>query len=69
VFEKEVLRRMFGPERKEITGGWDILHKEELHNLHSSLNIRMIKIRRTRWEGHVTGMRKMRNAYKICRKI
>jgi hypothetical protein len=33
VFEKKVLKRMFGPERDEVTGGWRKLHNEELHNL------------------------------------
>jgi hypothetical protein len=30
VFEKRVLRRIFGPKRGEITGGWRKLHNEEL---------------------------------------
>jgi hypothetical protein len=47
VFENRVLRRIFGPKRDEVTGDWRKLHKEELHNLYSSLNtIRMIKSRR-----------------------
>jgi hypothetical protein len=28
-----VLRRIFGPKRDEVTGGWRKLHSEELHNL------------------------------------
>jgi hypothetical protein len=49
-----VLRRIFGPKRDEVTGGWRNLHNEELHNL-SFLpsTIRMIKSRRIRWAGHV----------------
>jgi hypothetical protein len=35
VFEKRVLRRIFGPKRDEMTGGLRKLHKEELHNLYS----------------------------------
>jgi hypothetical protein len=54
VFENRVLRRIFGAERVEVTGGWRKLHKEELHNLHySSSIIRMIKSRSMRWAGHV----------------
>jgi hypothetical protein len=45
-----VLRRIFGPKRDEVTGGWRKLHNEELHNLYSSPSrIRVIKSRRMRW--------------------
>jgi hypothetical protein len=41
-----VLRKMFGPKREEVTGGWRKLRSEELYNLYSSPNIiRMIKPR------------------------
>jgi hypothetical protein len=33
VFENRVLRRILGPKRNEVTGGWRKLHNEELHNL------------------------------------
>jgi hypothetical protein len=36
VFENRVLRRIFGPKRDEVTGGWRKLHNEELHNLYPS---------------------------------
>jgi hypothetical protein len=39
VFENRVLRRIFGPKRDEVTGGWRKLHNEELHNLYSSPSI------------------------------
>jgi hypothetical protein len=43
VFENRVLRRIFGPNRVEVTGGWRNLHNEELHNSYSFQNIiRMI---------------------------
>jgi hypothetical protein len=46
VFENRVLRRIFGPKRDEVTGGWRKLHNVELHNLYSSPSIiRMIKLR------------------------
>ena len=57
VFEKRVLRRIFGPKRNEVTGEWRKLHNEELNDLYSSPNIfRAIKSRRMRWEGHVVRM-------------
>jgi hypothetical protein len=33
VCENRVLRRIFVPKRKEVTGGWTKLGNEELHNL------------------------------------
>jgi hypothetical protein len=52
VFESRVLRRIFGPKRDEVTGGWRKLHNEGLHNLYSSPSIiRMNKSRRMRWAG------------------
>jgi hypothetical protein len=52
--ENRVLKRIFGPKRDEVTGGWRKLYNEELHNLYSSPSIiRMIKSRRMRWAGHV----------------
>jgi hypothetical protein len=57
VFENRVLRRIFGPKRDEVMGGWRKLHKEELYNLYSSPNIiRMIKSWRMRWAGQVARM-------------
>jgi hypothetical protein len=47
VFENRMLRRIFGPKRAEVTGGWRKLHNEELRNLNSSPSIiRMIKSRK-----------------------
>jgi hypothetical protein len=49
VFENRMLRRIFGPKKNELKGGWRKLHNEELYNLYSPPNIiRMIKSRRTR---------------------
>jgi hypothetical protein len=39
VFENKVLRRIFGPNRDEVTGEWRRLHNKELHALYSSPNI------------------------------
>jgi hypothetical protein len=33
VFEKRVLKIIFGPKRDEVTGEWRKLHSGELHNL------------------------------------
>ena len=33
VFEKRVLRRIFGPRRDGVTGEWRKLHNEELNDL------------------------------------
>jgi hypothetical protein len=61
-----VLRRIFGPKRDEVTGGWKKLHNDELHNLYSSPSIiRMIKSRTMKWAGHLARMGGKRNAYKI----
>jgi hypothetical protein len=47
VFDNRMLRRIFGPKRKEVAGGWRRLHSEELHNLYaSSYTIGVIKKRR-----------------------
>jgi hypothetical protein len=46
VFESREFRRIFGPKRDGVTGGWRKLHNEELHNLYSSSSkIRIIKSR------------------------
>jgi hypothetical protein len=34
--ENRALRRIFGPKREEVAGGWRRLHNEELHNLYAS---------------------------------
>jgi hypothetical protein len=37
IFKKNrVLRRIFGPKREEVAGGWRRLHNEGLHNLYAS---------------------------------
>jgi hypothetical protein len=65
VFEKSVLRRIFGPKRDEVTGEWRRLHNEELSDLYSSSPniIRVIKPRRMRWAGHA--VRIGRGVYRV----
>jgi hypothetical protein len=66
VFDNRMPRRIFGPKRKEVTGGWRKLHSEELHNLYSSGNIIIvIKSRRMRWMENAGHMGEMRSMYKI----
>jgi len=46
VFANKVKRRVLGPKRDEVTGGWRKLYNEELNNLCSLPNIiRVIKSR------------------------
>jgi hypothetical protein len=61
VFGNRVLRKIFGPQREEVTRSWRKLHNEELRNLYSSPNIRVIKPRQMAWAGQVACMG-MRNA-------
>jgi hypothetical protein len=42
VFENRVLRRICGPKREEVIGGWRKLHNEELHVLYSLPSIMRI---------------------------
>jgi hypothetical protein len=52
VFENMMLRRVFGPNRDEVTGEWRKLHNGELNDLYSLPNIvRVIKSRVMRWAG------------------
>jgi hypothetical protein len=66
VLENGELRRIFGPKRDEVTGEWRRLHNKELYALYSSPHIiRVIKSRRLRWAGHVTGTGERRGAYRV----
>jgi hypothetical protein len=66
VFENRVLRRIFGPKRNDMTGGWRKLHNKELHGLYSSPSIvTVIKASRMRCVGHVACMGEVKCAYNI----
>jgi hypothetical protein len=39
MFEKRVLRRIFGSKGDEVMGGWRKLHSKELRNLYSSSSV------------------------------
>jgi hypothetical protein len=66
VFENRLLRRLFGPRRDEVMGGWRKLHNKELCELYSSPSIiKIIKSRRIRWVWHVARMGEKRNVYRL----
>jgi hypothetical protein len=66
VFEKRVLRRVFGPKRDGVTGECRKLHNEELNDLHSLSNIvRVVKSRRMRWAGHVARIGEERGMHRV----
>jgi len=61
-----MLRRVFGPKRDKVTGEWRKLHNEELSDLYSLPNIvRVVKLRRIRWVGHVTLMGERRGVHRV----
>jgi hypothetical protein len=56
-FDNRLLRRIFGPKRDEVTGEWRRLNNNKLYALYSSANIiRMVKLRRLGWAGHIARM-------------
>ena len=66
VFEKRVLRRVFGPNRDEVTGEWRKLHNEELSDLYSLHNfVRVVKTRRMGWAWHVARMGEGRSVHRV----
>ena len=66
VFENRVLKRVFGPKRDEVTGERRKLHNEELSGLYSLPNIlRVVKLRRMRWTGHVARMGEGRGVHRV----
>jgi len=65
VFENMVLR-IFGPKRKEVTGEWRKLHNEELNDLYCSpSSVWVTKSRRMRQVGNVTRMGESRDVYRV----
>jgi hypothetical protein len=54
------------PKRDEVSGEWRKLRNEELNDLYSSPNVmRVIKLKRMRWAGHVARMGKGRGVYRV----
>jgi hypothetical protein len=57
-------RRIFGPKKEEVTEACRKLHIRELLYLYSSPNIiKVIKLKRMRWVGHVTHKTEIKNSY------
>ena len=66
VFKNRVLRRIYEPQRDDVTVEWRKLHNEELNDLYSSPSIiRVMKSRRMRLAGHVACMGERRGVYRV----
>jgi hypothetical protein len=66
VFENWVLRKIYVPNKDEVTREWRKVRNEKLNDLYCSPNIiRMIKPIRMRWAGHVARMGYRRGAYRV----
>jgi hypothetical protein len=61
-----VLKKTFGPKRKELRGEWRKLQSEELHLFYSSPNmVQFNKSRWIRWVGRANHMGKKGNIRRI----
>jgi len=65
VFENSALRRIFGPNRDQVTRQWRKLHNEELNYLYSSPKIDWVIKSRMRWAGHVARMGERRSVHRV----
>jgi len=69
VFERKVLREMFGP-TKERDGAWRIKTNDELHELiRYKIIINHIKAQRLSWFGHLHRMPEERMVKKVRGKV
>ena len=61
-----MFRRVFGPNRDEVTGEWRKLSNEKLRDLYSLSNIvQVVKLRRMRRAGHVARMGDGRGVHRV----
>jgi hypothetical protein len=58
--ENRVLRRIFGPKRKEVARGCRRLHNKELHYISASPNVIRVFKTRMKWMKHVAHTGDMR---------
>jgi hypothetical protein len=66
VFEKRVLRRIFGPKRDGVAGKWRKLHIDVLKDLYFSPSIvHVIKLRKIRWVRHAACVGKSTGVYRV----
>jgi hypothetical protein len=54
LIQNRVLRRIFGPKKDEVTGGWRKLYNEDLRDLYSLPGIIKMIQSRMRWMVHVS---------------
>jgi len=66
VFEKRVLRRIFRPERDEVTGsGENYIMRSLMICAPHPIIFGLIKSRRMRWAGHVPHIGERRGVYRV----
>jgi hypothetical protein len=64
VFDNGVLRRIFWPNREEVTWDWIKLYNEEFNDLYFSPNILRAITSRMRWAGNVARAGERRGLYR-----
>jgi hypothetical protein len=61
-----VQRKIYEPKSDEVTGEWRKLRNEELYALYSLPNIiRVIKLIRMKWAGHIAHMGERIGVYRV----
>ena len=65
MFDNKGLRRIFGPQRVEVSREWRKLHNAELNDLYSPNIVQVPKSRSMRWAGHVARMGERSGVYMV----